>query len=423
MSDDEYGVDIRTQLTYPHSEEFEYFTKLEVIDMDAEARKDIESGEGFEVSAPMSSIKKDIKNPNGIYSSKFGQKLGDVNPFADRYSCQCGTLTGRINNGITCPMCQTKVKYVDDNFKMFAWMILKDEYHIIHPKFYDSLEYIFGPSDYDIDRKKKKPSQKTKKINKPSKLKNMLNYSPEVDQDGIARECEFKPKDEPFYGIGMSEFYNRFDEILDYYYQKNPKKKDYVDEIKEYRHLVFCHSIPVYTTHLRPVDIRNSEMYFEPANGLYNMMNKHVHRINTDKRKMDKNKKIKDSELFKLQMKYMELCEEVLNGLSGKFGQLRSLVGGRYNFSSRAVIRQDPTLRIDQIKLPYAMLVKTLQQRIINVLIRTYNMNPSEAYKIWSDALAEKDDRVAQIIDMIIEQSTKELGGLPCILNRNPTIN
>lgn len=50
-------------------------------------------------------------------------------------------------------------------------------------------------------------------------------------------------------------------------------------------------------------------------------------------------------------------------------------------------------------------------------------MNPSEAYKIWSDALAEKDDRVAQIIDMIIEQSTKELGGLPCILNRNPTIN
>ena len=62
MSDDEYGVDIRTQLTYPHSEEFEYFTKLEVIDMDAEARKDIESGEGFEVSAPMSSIKKDIKN-------------------------------------------------------------------------------------------------------------------------------------------------------------------------------------------------------------------------------------------------------------------------------------------------------------------------------------------------------------------------
>lgn len=68
------------------------------------------------------------------------------------------------------------------------------------------------------------------------------------------------------------------------------------------------------------------------------------------------------------------------------------------------------------------MLVKTLQQRIINVLIRTYNMNPSEAYKIWSDALAEKDDRVAQIIDMIIEQSTKELGGLPCILNRNPTI-
>ena len=88
------------------------------------------------------------------------------------------------------------------------------------------------------------------------------------------------------------------------------------------------------------------------------------------------------------------------------------------NFSSRAVIRQDPDLRCDQIKLPYVMLAKVLQQRIINILIRTYNMSPSDAFTKWSNALAEKDERIGEIIDALIKASP--MGGLPCILNRNP---
>ena len=419
MEEERNEVRLNVQLTYPHSDKYEYVTRLENIDLDAEAQHDISTGQGFLVEAPMNSIKKDIKNVNGIYSSRFGQKLDDINPFADRYSCECGETTGRIMNGTTCPTCHTRVKYVDDNFKMFAWIVLKEPYHIIHPKFYESLEYLLGSSKYNIERKKVKAAPKTKRINKPSKLKNILNYSPEVDKHGILSPCEFKPDDEPFYGIGMMEFYQRFDEILDYYAQKNPKKKEYVDDIKEHRNLVFCHSIPVFTTHLRPIDVRNQEMFFDPVNGIYNMINKHAHNINNDKRKMNQNIKIKNSELFKLQMKFVELCDEVLNSLSGKYGNLRMLIGGRYNYSSRSVIRQDPTLRIDQIKLPYVTLVKILQQRIVNILIRSYNMSPSEANDIWSKALAKKDERVAEIITMIIKANGE---GLPCILNRNPRI-
>jgi DNA-directed RNA polymerase beta' subunit len=76
------------------------------------------------------------------------------------------------------------------------------------------------------------------------------------------------------------------------------------------------------------------------------MINKHAHNINKTSRKMDRNPRVKNSELYKLQMKYMELCEEILNTLSEKRGILRNLVGGRFNFSNRSVIRQDPTLRI-----------------------------------------------------------------------------
>lgn len=443
---------IKVNLTYPNSNEFDFFTEIEIIDLDKEAKDDIASGNGFLIDSPKSSNKKDIKNPNGIYSPKFGQKLGDANPFADRYSCECGKTTSRIWHGTECPHCHTKVRYVDDNFKLFGWIILKDQYHLLHPKFYDSLNYIFGASPYNIERKRIKGS----------KLQNMLVFSPEVDQDGNISECTFKPDNEPFFGIGMLEFYNRFDEILAYYRAKNPKKIDYFEELNDYRYscdcgksfsipgtnmswyphrahnegkicpncgtpvkfidkdMIFTHSVPVFTTHLRPFDIKDNYMYYEPINGIYNMINKHVHSINNDKRRLNKDIKVKNSELFNVQMKLMELNKEVMEILKGKKGQLRMLIGGRYNFSSRAVIKQSGALRIDQVILPYTMLVKCLQQRIINILMRTYNISTSDAYDIWSRAVATKDERVCEILDAIIRSEPE---GLPCIINRNPTIS
>jgi DNA-directed RNA polymerase beta' subunit len=90
----------------------------------------------------------------------------------------------------------------------------------------------------------------------------------------------------------------------------------------------------------------------------------------------------------------------------------------RYNYACRAVIAQDPTLRIDQVKLPYTELVICLQQQIINILIRSYNISPSEAYDKWKNAIATYDDRVGEIINMIIKSQPN--GGIPVIINRNP---
>lgn len=396
-------IPLKIKISYPNSPDWEYRTEPFVINLDQEAKDDIESGLGFPILSTRATNKKDMKNPDGIYSPKFGQKLGDMNPYADRYSCECGTLTSRVNHGIECPICHTKCKFVDDNFKIFGWIILKDQYHIIHPKFYRTLDYIFGTSPYNIERKKIKGS---------TKLQNMLNYSPEVDQDGNTTECAFKPDNEPFYGIGMMEFYERFDEILDYYYAKNPKKKDYYDEIQQYRDIIFCHSIPVFTTYLRPSDIKDNYMYYEPCNGIYNIINRHVQSINKNRRKFDRDYIVKNSELFKVQMNFMKLEEEIMKILTGKKGQLRTLIGGRFNFSCRAVIRQSGSLRIDQVLLPYSMLVKCLQQKIINLLIRSYNINPSEAYIIWSRALVKQDPRVCEILDMLIHANPE---GLPII--------
>ena len=96
------------------------------------------------------------------------------------------------------------------------------------------------------------------------------------------------------------------------------------------------------------------------------------------------------------------------------------MVVTRYNYSCRAVIRQDATLRVDQVKLPYVTLVKMLQQQIINILVRNYNISPSEAYDKWYRSIAKKDDRIAEIINNLIHATPD---GLPVLINRNPTIN
>jgi DNA-directed RNA polymerase beta' subunit len=216
--------------------------------------------------------------------------------------------------------------------------------------------------------------------------------------------------------------------IMDYYLSKYPKKRNVYDDIMMDRSKVFIHSIPVYTTHLRPMDISANNMYFEKCSAMYNMMVKLANQINKDKTHNDRSPKVKSQSLYNLQMKYNELYDEILSIMSGKRGVLRGLVGGRYSHSARSVIRQDPSLRIDQIRLPYVALVIMLKGQIENILHRQYNISYQEAYHKWYNAQAEFDPIIASIIDSLIANGfpnpeTGQSEGLPMIINRNPSIS
>lgn len=307
--------------SYPDNPEWYYTATMERIDFDLECERDLMNETGFIISSPKTTIKKDIKDPNGIFSPKFGQKLGDLNPFIDRYSCDCGNLKSRINNGIECPICHTKCKFRDDNFKMFGWIKLKDEYPIIHPDIYIQLESLMGRSKYD---------KKSRNKQKGSKLKNILDYDVPIDLNGQEiLDADMSKPDEPYYGKGFLYFIEHFDEIIEYYYRKNPKKKEIYEDIMRDRRLVFTHSIPVFTSLLRPMDISAGSMYFEKCTAMYNMMVKLADKVNKNKIRSDKTTKVKCNELFKLQLKYMELYQEIVNILNGKKGTLRQLISGQ----------------------------------------------------------------------------------------------
>lgn len=381
--------ELNVKLLYPYSEEYYYETCLERIDLDKEREKDLLTNNGFIVSEPQN-IKKDVKNINSIFSTRFGQGLRDMDPFSNRYTCPCGETTHRVYNGTTCKFCGQPVKYVDDNFKYFGWIVTAIP--IIHPNIYKTISHIIGAQV----------------------LENILNPVDKKDKDGFSIEYEI-PKDEPYFGVGMIYFKEHFWEIIEHY--TTPAKLEYYLDLKTTKHVIFTHSIPVYTTQLRPFDINGSTLSFEGTNGLYNMMAKFAHQINNDSLKMYRKKKTKNQLLYDLQMKYNKLYKEIIDILSTKKGQFRSLFGGRYNFSSRCVIVSDVSLRMDEVKLPYECLIELLQQQIINILQTTYQCSYSDAYDIWYFGTLRRDSTIESIILSLINS-----GNIYVIINRNPSI-
>lgn len=143
-------------------------------------------------------------------------------------------------------------------------------------------------------------------------------------------------------------------------------------------------------------------------------MAKLVSKINTTKLRINRKAKQKNQLLWDLQCKQQELYQELEDILSGKKGIVRQLLGGRYQFTSRDVIVPDKTLRLDEVSLPYAALVELLQQTIINLLRKIYNLSANDAYNIWYLAQSEPDERVVSIINELIRKRKVHI-----LINRN----
>lgn len=372
-----------------------YESKIDVIDFNKECEEDLIRGTGFIISKKQD-IKKDIRSKDSIFSSRFGLQIDDMTPFGDVYKCDCGRTQMRINNGMTCPICHTKVRYVSNDFSITGWIKVNEPHFIIHPNIFKKLVSFIGNKNFNL----------------------ILDLDYKIDENGFRIEKESN-KNNPYQCIGFEEFRNQFEEIMAFFKNKhksNPKKIELYDDIMSHRDLIFTNSIPVYTSQLRPYSIRNRHFNFEGNNALYNVIAGTAAKLNKSEFNTRGRKKSTNQLIYDIQMKYMEIYADLEKIIAQKKGYVRSLNGGRYNFTARNVIIPDPDLRIDEIILPYASLIELLSLTIINILSKTYS--PSEAYRVWDEARIMYNPTIAELIQSIIDSQYVGI-----ILNRNPSIS
>lgn len=216
--------------------------RIIVSDWDSRCKDELITGKGFRITEKG---KTDIDLEPGLYSIHsplYGTDWRDEHAFEDQCSCKCGNLIGRryMDNETICPKCGSPVRYISTNLRKTGWFVL-DRNNIINPGMYKKLAWYFGDKNFY----------------------QMLKFVPEKE-----RESHMDSKTPPFYGIGMIEFYDRFDEILEWYHGRN-KKHDGYDFFRIHREEIFTHSIPCYNMMLRKWMQRNGDVKYSDEDKIF----------------------------------------------------------------------------------------------------------------------------------------------------------
>lgn len=375
--------------------------RLQPINWDEERQLDMITGKGFRVTEE--AIKSTTKMYNGIQSERFGTDFDSDEGFEERYRCPRGCTKGKIYEGSTCPVCGGTVEFKDVDFDITGWIVL-DNHKIIHPIYYNMLESVIGAKVF----------------------KEIVTFDNNINRDGKLVHKESSST--PFYGIGIDEFRERFDEILEYYGNKKKGKASLIREILDNRDKVFTQSIPVYSAILRPMSFRGESLFYGAIDKLYNKIFSSVKTLNNDDvyerlcRRRDKKNKPRMGRghyLSKAQDDLMSLWKQVFEMIDGKEGDIQgNVLGGMLSFTSRDVIIPDPYLKADEIRLNYYAFLELYKYEIIGLIVRINNVSVSDAMHQVAMAAIVYNEKIHEMMNYLLKTEDRYV-----IINRNPTIN
>lgn len=332
---------------------------------------------------------------DGLFSTRiFGNNDGSV----DVYCCDCGATRGKFNLNEMCHTCSTTVKLQSSNISSVGWIDLQ-EYFIINPIFYYHIKKIVGGK----------------------MLEEILSYQPKLSLDGIQDTESVSESNMPYAHIGMIEFREKFWEILEYFYKGKDNLTPSMEFLQDHEDKIFMHSIPVYSSLLRPAMLIGKKFNFAEENGLYNALIKMSNSLHK-KRKLEKIMLSVLPMLYEIQETMNTLAEKIISNFSGKHGFYReNILGNRLNFSGRMVIGPINVFndyKLNDIELPYLAALEIYKFEIIKVLSATMSIERAE-HKWW-EATLEFDQTVYSVMEELVKRTK---GGLQSLINRNPTID
>lgn len=377
--------------------------RIVLTNWDMRCKDQIATGVGFRI---IEKGKTDLDIEPGkysIHSPLYGTDWKDADAFEDQYSCECGKYTGAryMTKGFVCEKCGKPVQFIDTDLRKTGWFIL-DRDTIIHPGLYKQLESFLTKQH----------------------LNQMLKFVPESERSRYMDE-----KTSPFYGIGMIEFKERFDEIIQYFYARN-KKHDAYNHIRIFKPEIFCHSIPCFNKNLRQWTIRNGDIKYSDEDILFQQIFSDHILLNDDvewKRRVDyrigkkKNASYlrKENILYRLQGYVNQMWDLTFKSINEKEGIINEqILGGRLNYIARNVIIPDPMLKIDEISLGYTTFLKLYSAEMSALLRKMYGISFGEADERVAASMNVFDKDMYRLMMYLITQTRVYMS-----IGRNPSID
>ena len=189
---------------------------------------------------------------------------------------------------------------------------------------------------------------------------------------------------------------------MTYYKNKRKMKADLIDELIRDVDMVWTSKLPVYSTVLRPQSISQESYFFSP-------IDREIYPLTNISIKLKKASPIEvPLYLYQAQMRANQLWALNFSLIDKKSGKIRSsILGGEFNMSGRNVIILDPTLKIDEVDVPYKSFIVQYRGFIIRRIVKDKGWTVTKASNYVSSKF-EFDPYIYDIIcDIINEEHPK----------------
>jgi hypothetical protein len=286
------------------------------MNFESECYWDCLNDRGFLINdVPYADVDKSIRNMDGPRSPRYGTTYGDSNEFMDRFHCKCGKTMGADFEGEICPHCGFPVENTDVDIKYTGWLNFHP-FKIINPLYYHRMQSALSKKN----------------------LENIISNENIITSSGIIRKhndvIEVKKSMLMYHNIGLKEFYDNYEEIMEYYKTKRKQKADLIDSLIRDKDKVWTSKIPVYSTVLRPSGISTESFYFSP-------LDKEIVPLTNISINLKKAAPIEvPLYLYQAQTRVNSLWALNFQLIDGKHGWVRSnVLGGEFNYSGKISAR------------------------------------------------------------------------------------
>ena len=331
-------------------------------------------------------------------------------------TCACGYTKGVSKTGLICPRCDTEcsTQFVD-SLQHAAWISIPDDVFpapVIHPTWYLVLKYL----------------TQTGKSENNNLIDYILNPMLERSKDAGDMPADFKPY---VRGRGWQYFYEHADEVMDMFCYEYPSTRNKTAKVRDfqafrqkYRNLLFTRKLPILHSALHPVTSNGSSLKFidntsKPILAAIYNLSMETHRLHTSKVSAVR----RDNILFKIFKSVNDYYGSLITiKLGKKIGMLRKHVfGGRLHYTFRTVVHaQSKPGPLDEVVLPWGIMVTELKHIILNYLVNRYNYSVAQAVDIYASALVQYNKLVDDCMRAYIDETPHKR--IPIIVGRNPTI-